>query len=76
MGATSGNNIIFHLGTAIQAGSGVGAGINWAPVSGSGNLVVAQISPTINQTSSASGSYTMLKIAPVETALLGSSTTT
>ena len=43
------------------------------PASGNANFVAFQINPSINQTSTASGSYTALKIAAVETALLGSS---
>jgi hypothetical protein len=44
----------------------------FSPASGSSAYVAHEINPTINQTSSASGSYTALKIAVVETALLGS----
>ncbi len=45
----------------------------FSPVSGSTSFVAHLINPTINQTSTASGSYTGLLVNVVETALLGSS---
>jgi hypothetical protein len=62
-------------GTQICAAVAPGAAglVTFAPTSGTANFVGFQINPTINQTSSASGSYTALQINAVETALLGSS---
>ena len=44
----------------------------FAPTSGSATFVGLQVSPTVNQTSSASGSYIAMKVSVTETALLGS----
>jgi len=45
--------------------------LTWAPTSGSAAFNALQIAPTINQTSTASGSYVALKIAVTETSLKG-----
>src|SRR5208337_2640089 len=64
-----------NMGSKAYAGniSNVSMQLNWAPTAGAGNFYAALISPTINQSSTASGSYTALRIAVTETALLGSS---
>lgn len=46
---------------------------NFSPTSGATNFVGLLVLPTINQTSTASGSYTGLLVNVIETALLGSS---
>jgi hypothetical protein len=49
----------------------VGELTTFAPTSLSTNFVAFQVNPTINQTGSASGSYTAIKVNVIETALLG-----
>ena len=46
---------------------------SFLPASGSSPFCGLEVKPTINQTSTASGSYTALRVNVVETALLGSS---
>jgi hypothetical protein len=76
-----GNNAGF-TGTAAGTQVGVSAGnggtgstssLNWAPTSGTTNFVALQVNPVLNQTGSASGSYTGILLSAVETALLGGS---
>lgn len=60
--------------TGLDVGGALGyRGLTFAPTSGTAAFVGLSIAPTINQTSTSSGSYTALKIAPVETSLKGSS---
>jgi hypothetical protein len=66
--ATSGTQV------AVSVGGMAGQGrVQFTPASGSANFVGLQVAPIINQTGSASGSYTALKLSVTETALLGSS---
>ena len=60
-----------NIGATVALGGSNSLHLNWAPTAGSGNFYALQIAPTVNQTSSASGSYTGLRIAVTETALLG-----
>jgi hypothetical protein len=63
-----------QTGATIGLGATTGAGqLIFAPTSGSANFVALQVNPKVNQTSSASGSYTGLLVNVVETALLGTS---
>jgi hypothetical protein len=74
-GAAANNSMTATSGTQICAAVAPGAAglVTFAPTSGTANFVALQVNPTINQTGSASGSYTALQINAVETALLGSS---
>lgn len=71
MKATSGTQI----GVTVGGGTGgtFGGWLGFTPASGTANFVALQVAPTINQTSTASGSYTALQIAVTETSLKGSS---
>jgi hypothetical protein len=61
-----------YTGTAVGGTqTHVSAFCTFAPISGSLNFVGFNISPTINQTGTASGGYTALKVNVIETALLG-----
>jgi len=62
-----------NMGQTFALGGSSSLHLNWAPTAGAGNFYAVQIAPTVNQTSSASGSYTALRIAVTETALLGTS---
>jgi hypothetical protein len=66
--ATSGTQVCMALG-GIAAGSG--GSVQFNPASGSASFVGLNIAPIINQTSTASGSYTALQIAVTETSLKG-----
>ena len=55
---------------AVSVGATFGP-VTFAPTSGATNFTAFQVNPTINQTGSASGSYTGLLVNVVETALLG-----
>jgi hypothetical protein len=72
MGATSGTQTGVSLG-ALAAENGGRGGLLFNPASGTANFIATRIVATINQTGSASGSYTALNIMAVETALLGTS---
>ena len=65
--ATSGTQVSVSVGGSTPLGR-----VIFNPTSGAANFCALQVAPTINQTSTASGSYTALKIAVTETALLGS----
>lgn len=67
--ATSGTT---QIGVCV-GGSAATSRILFNPASGASAFVGLQVSPTINQTGSASGSYTGLLVNVVETALLGTS---
>lgn len=66
--ATSGAQVGVSVGTGI---AGIGD-VRFNPASGTANFVGLQVKPVINQTGTASGSYTGLLVNAVETALLGS----
>ena len=71
-----GTGLLLHnSGSITNAGSVtqifVGETATFAPTSGAAVYIAHDINPTINQTSSASGNYTALRIKSVETALLG-----
>lgn len=51
----------------------ISGSVVWDPTSGSGNFSVLNLSPTINQTGSASGSYTGILLNATETSVLGTS---
>jgi hypothetical protein len=73
--ATSAYGTILELQSNIVATSGTTGIANvagtFAPTSGTGNFVALAVSPTIDQTSSASGNYTALLVNSTETAVLG-----
>jgi hypothetical protein len=72
---TSGTQVGVSVGNASGGGAGVvpaQALVQFSPTSGTANLVAFQVNPGINQTGTASGSYTALLVNVVETALLGS----
>ena len=52
-------------------GSGTTPGGNWTPSSGDGDFVAVTIKPRIEQTGTANGNYTILEIAALEAAVLG-----
>lgn len=59
----------------VSVGNGVVSGIGsvgFNPASGASAFTAFQVNPVINQTGTASGAYTALKVNVVETALLGS----
>jgi hypothetical protein len=67
--STSGTSVAIDLcGTGLTSGSGT---VMWNPSSGAGNMVFTRLQPVVNQTGSASGSYTALQINVTETAVLG-----
>ena len=66
-GTSGAQGIVFIGGNTL----GQSNGGTFAPTSGNATFYGLQIAPVINQTGSASGSYTALKIAATETALLG-----
>ncbi|MBY0316402.1 MAG: hypothetical protein K2Q26_12820, partial [Bdellovibrionales bacterium] len=49
----------------------ISGSVVWDPTSGSGNFSVLNLSPTINQTGTASGSYTGILLNAIETSVLG-----
>lgn len=71
LGATAG--VAFQGTTAAGLQSNIDEPSTFSPASGSTAYVAHSISPVINQTSSATGSYTALKVNVTETAVLGSS---
>lgn len=61
------------VGVSVGAGAVTGAGgLVFSPTSGAAAFVPFQVNAKVNQTSTASGNYTALKVNMVETALLGS----
>jgi hypothetical protein len=68
--ATSGTQTAVAIG--MGSTTNIGQAI-FAPTSGNANFVALLVNPSIDQTSSASGSYTGLLVNVVETSLLGSS---
>ncbi len=64
------NQSSFTGTTSTQGGVNIAS--TFAPTSGTSAFIGLGVNPTINQTSTASGSYTALKVNVVETALLGS----
>ena len=80
IGGNGGNNGSFTATSGTQLGVSIGnqnaaAGtcqLTFAPTSGTANFVACVVTPTINQTGTASGNYTALAIQAKETALLGS----
>lgn len=77
---TLGNQVNYAATSGTQVGVLIGSDSNsnakntFAPASGTANFVGLQVAPTINQTGTASGNYTVLLINPTQTALLGSAT--
>jgi len=67
----AGPYIGINVGAEVSLGGNNSVHLNWAPTAGAGTFTAMQIAPTINQTLTASGSYTALKVAVTETALLG-----
>lgn len=66
MAGISGVQNILNIGSASNAGT-----VTFNPASGTAAFQVAKISATVNQTGTASGSYTGLLVSMIETALLG-----
>lgn len=67
--ATSGTQLGVSIGNqSVTAGNGQ---LTFAPASGSASFIACLVTPTINQTSTASGSYIALAVQAKETALLG-----
>lgn len=78
LGGNGGNNTHdFSATSGTQVAVSVGASpvnegrVTFDPTSGTASFVGLQVAPTINQTGSASGSYTALLVNPTETAVLG-----
>jgi len=66
-----GNSVAFKGTTNGGTQININESSTFSPASGSSAYVAHYVNPTINQTSSASGSYTALKIAVIETSVLG-----
>lgn len=70
-------NFASTSGTVTCVGLGnnatMGASMKFSPTSGNANFIGLGVFPTINQTGTASGSYTALQINSTETAVLGTS---
>ena len=61
-----------NIGANLSDGANYSSQINWTASAGAGNLYALLVAPTINQSGTASGSYTCLRIAAKETSLKGS----
>jgi len=70
--ATSGTQVAVGIGSG-AAPTNTAAAVQFSPASGSANFVALGVQPVINQTSTASGSYTGILLNVVETSLKGSS---
>lgn len=68
---TSGTYTAINIGTAFNNVGDNAPAVNFAPTSGTGNLVTLGITPTINQTGGANGTCTDLLINSTETAVVG-----